>query len=46
MTPYWSQVLSMSRYDIVYLLVSAMSVGLIVGMNVTLIVQWLVRDRP
>lgn len=46
MTPYWSQVLSMSRYDIVYLLVSAMAVGFIVGMNVTLIVQGLVRNRP
>lgn len=46
MNPYWSQVLSMSRYDIVSLLFGAMAVGLIVGMNVTLIVQWLVHDRP
>lgn len=45
MTPYWEQVVSVSRYDFVYLLVSAMAVGLIVGMNVTLVVQWLVRDR-
>lgn len=41
-TPYWSQILSMTRYDIAYLMLCAMSVGLIVGMNLMFAAQALI----
>ena len=44
-TPYWSQILSMTRYDIAYLMLCAMSIGFIVGMNLMLAAQALVPKR-
>ena len=41
-TPYWSQIVSMTRYDIAYLMFCAMSVGLIVGMNLMFAAQALI----
>jgi hypothetical protein len=38
-TPYWSQIVSMTRYDIAYLMLCAGSVGFIVGMNLMFVAQ-------
>lgn len=43
-TPYWAQLVSMTRYDIAYLMCCAGSVGLIVGMNLMFAVQALLTN--